>query len=556
MVTFDWIVLLVSLTLIVGIGTWKTRRSHHISGYLRADNTAKWWTVGFSVMATQASAITFMSTPGQAYEEGMGFIQFYFGLPIAMIIIAAVFVPIYHRLKVYTAYEYLESRFDLRTRQFTAFLFLISRGLAAGITIYAPAIVLSKILKLDLELTCVMIGVLVLIYTVSGGTRAVSYTQKWQLAIMIGGMLFAMGWLIHHITGQMSLGDAVRLADDLGRFEIINTDFDPSKKYTLWSGLIGGTFLALGYFGTDQSQVARYLSGKSVSEIRLGLLFNALLKIPMQFIILFTGVLTFLFFQLNPSPVFFDEVQWEKVKRTADPAEIEYLEDAWINLSEVRREAALMPERTEFINSYITTADTAIHKAAKRLVALTDPKGNTQDTDYVFLTFVTDYLPVGIVGLLIAVMFAAAMSSTSAELNALGGTAVVDFYKRSFRKEAPDKHYVRASKWSTLLFGAMAIGFALVASLFENLIEAVNIIGSLFYGTILGVFLIAFFIKRIGGRAALIGAATSLMTILTLELMKEFNVISVAYLWNNVIGPVVVIGVAGLVQLALPKGKD
>jgi Na+/proline symporter len=545
MLPFDWIVLLGSLGLIVAIGLIKTRKTSDLQGYLKDDNRAKWWTVCFSVMATQASAITFMSTPGQAYEEGMGFIQFYFGLPIAMVIIAAFFVPIYHRLKVFTAYEYLEHRFDLRTRQFTAFLFLVSRGLAAGITIYAPAIVLSKILYLDLKLMVVMMGGLVMIYTVSGGTRAVSYTQKWQLAIMIGGMLFAVGWLMNSIATSVPFEKALAAARDLGKLDLVNTSFNPADKYTLWSGLIGGTFLALGYFGTDQSQVARYLSGKSVREIRLGLLFNGLFKIPMQLMILFAGVLVFVFYMLNPAPVLFDEVELRKLRQSPFAVELSSLESHHAELYERQdwssREAQL---------------DSMYRSQVKDLVIKNNPSANTADTDYIFITFVTDNLPMGIVGLLIAVMFAAAMSSTSAELNALGGTAVVDFYKRSFMKGAPDKDYVTASKIATLISGIVAILFALVLSLFDNLIEAVNIIGSLFYGTILGVFLIAFFIRRIGGVAVFIGALTSLATILTLELLKQFDVISVAYLWNNVIGPAVVFLVAAVVQLLLDNRKS
>lgn len=547
MAALDWIVLLASLVLIIVIGIWKTRKgSSNIQSYLKGDNSAKWWTITFSVMATQASAITFLSTPGQAYEEGMGFIQFYFGLPIAMVIIAAFFVPIYHRLKVYTAYEYLEHRFDLRTRQFTAFLFLISRGLAAGITIYAPAIVLSKILHLDLNLMCVAMGVLVMLYTVSGGTHAVNATQKLQLAIMIGGLLFVIGWLIHAITGVMPLHDALVVAKDLGKLELINTDFDPREKYTIWSGLIGGTFLALGYFGTDQSQVARYLGGKSVREIRLGLLFNGLFKIPMQVLILFAGVLTFIFFLLiQPSPAFFDEVELQRLRSSQYASDLRPLEQDIANTQLTRDE--LISGSTRLIGiSYEYEQEK--REGIKELIELNDPSANTKDTDYVFITFITDHLPVGIVGLLIAVMFAAAMSSTAAELNALGGVAIVDFYKRSFRKEAPDKHYVSASKLATLMSGVVAIVFALVLSLFDNLIEAVNIIGSLFYGTILGVFLIAFFMKWIGSKAVFVGAVTSLATILTLELLKDNDMISIGYLWNNLIGPVVTITVALTVQ--------
>lgn len=552
MANLDWIVLLGSLFLIVAVGTWKTRKSSTISGYLKGDNTAKWWTVGFSVMATQASAITFISTPGQAYAEGMGFVQFYFGLPIAMIIIAAVFVPIYHKLRVYTAYEYLEQRFDLRTRQFTALLFLVSRGLAAGITIYAPAIVLSNILGWDLKLTCIFIGVLVIIYTVSGGTRAVNYTQKWQLAIMMGGILFALGWLIHLITGTMPLGNAVHLASDLGRLDVVDTGFDPSQKYNLWSGLIGGTFLALGYFGTDQSQVGRYLGGKSIREIRIGLIFNALLKIPMQFIILFVGVLTFVFFIINPTPIHFNEVQLDKVRNSEYTAEIADLEN---RLEVVQAEKFSTVGTGPSVNIGKVAEEEQLREEARALIKTNDPSAETDDTDYVFLHFITNYMPIGIIGLLLAMIFSAAMSSTAAELNALGGTATVDFYKRSVRKSASDKHYVLASKGSTLVFGILAIAFALGASLFDNLIEAVNRLGSLFYGTILGVFLVAFFLKWIKGRAVLIAAITAEAVVLSMFLFSSYGNLEIGYLWYNLIGPAVVIAVAFPLQLMFGRGS-
>lgn len=569
MTIYDWIVLMGTLFFIVGYGIWKTRGSKNIEGYLKGDNTMKWWTIGFSIMATQASAITFLSTPGQAYEEGMGFVQFYFGLPIAMVIIAAFFVPYYFRLKVYTAYEFLESRFDLKTRQLIASLFLVQRGLAAGITIYAPAIILSSILGWSLNFTSLFIGVTVIIYTVSGGTKAVSQTHKWQLGVMMGGMIIALIMILNYLPESLSIGDAIKVAGKMGKMNIVDTGFDASQKYNLWSGLIGGLFLALSYFGTDQSQVGRYLGGKSIKEIRTGLMFNGLLKIPMQFFILFVGVMVFVFYLFNAPPIMFDQNELAKIEESQYKHQLDSLQVAYDQNFEIKRQKVyeyLEAERrsdqegidaaSSAMRQYETN-DRAIREEVKNMVRQLG--GNDEDDDYIFIGFVMKYLPIGLVGLLLAVIFSAAMSSTSAELNALGSTTVIDFYKRSWKKKASEKHYLLSSRVITLIFGLLAMLFAITAQLFENLIEYVNMLGSIFYGTILGVFLTAFFFRFIKARAVFIAAIISQLMILALFIMNYLEVINIGYLWYNIIAPAIVIGMGFLLQWLLgnepPSGQ-
>jgi Na+/proline symporter len=543
----DWSVLLGTLIFIVAYGTWKSRGSKTIEGYLKGGNTTNWWTIGLSVMATQASAITFLSTPGQAYMEGMGFVQFYFGLPLAMVVISAVFIPLYYRLKVYTAYEFLESRFDNRTRLLTASLFLLSRGLAAGITIYAPAIILSQIVGWSLNFTILFIGALVIIYTVSGGTKAVSQTHKHQMAVIFIGMFIAFGLLIHYLTEHVNLLDGLKLAGTMGKMEVIDWDFDPGSRYNIWSGLIGGFFLQLGYFGTDQSQVQRYLGGTSIKASRLGLMFNGLLKIPMQFFILLVGVLVFLFYQFVLPPLHFNAENVRQVKQTEYVKEYRKLETA---------QASLFAQKQNLIQTSPTSPklrelheqELGLMKKAKEMIQKANPAAETEDDDYIFITFVINYLPVGIVGLLLAVIFSAAMSSTSAELNALASTTTVDIYKRNLKTGGSEKHYLQSSKWFTFLFGLLAITFAALADLFDNLIEAVNILGSLFYGTILGIFLVAFFLKKIGGKAVFIAAIITQLIIVVLYTLNRMEVIDIAYLWYNLIAPGLVIGVAYSIQ--------
>jgi solute:Na+ symporter, SSS family len=580
MSVLDWIVLAGTLIFIVAYGVWKTRGSENIEGFLLGDKSMKWWSIGLSIMATQASAITFLSTPGQAYEDGMRFIQFYFGLPVAMVIISITAVPLYAKLKVYTAYEYLESRFDLKTRTLAAFLFLIQRGLAAGITIYAPSIILSTLFGWNLTLTNILMGGLVIVYTVSGGTRAVSVTQNYQMAVMMGGMAIAGGMIIYLLPHHISFGEAVQVAGKMGKLNIVDFSFDVKDRYNFWSGITGGLFLAMAYFGTDQSQVARYLSGKSIAESRLGLLFNGLLKIPMQFLILFIGAMVFVFYQMHQPPVFFNKAETEKLQHSSYASDFKKLEDehkliflekkkhvnklidaiktddhllmeqAKVNIkanelksAKVKKEVVKLIKRS---NPDVDVKDTnyVFIPFVTDLIKKSNPDTEVKDTDYVFITFVMDHLPHGLIGLLLAVIFCAAMSSTSSELNALASTTCVDLYKRSMKQQGTDQHYLNASRWFTVLWGAIAIFFAVVASMLENLIVAVNILGSLFYGTILGIFLAAFYFRYITSHAiffaALIAEAVVLVCYATLK---------IGFLWYNVIGCMLVILLASLLQI-------
>ena len=558
----DWIVLLGTLGFIVSYGVWKTRGSKDIEGYLKGDNSMKWWTIGLSIMATQASAITFLSTPGQAYEDGMRFVQFYFGLPIAMVIISITVIPIFYRLNVFTAYEFLENRFDLKTRSLAAFLFLVQRGLAAGITIYAPAIILSTMLGWSLTITNLLIGILVIVYTVSGGTKAVSVTQKQQMAVMMGGMIIAGIMVVSYLPANVGLGDAVAVAGKMGKMNVVDFSFDWDDRYNFWSGLTGGLFLALSYFGTDQSQVARYLGGKSVGESRLGLLFNGLLKIPMQFLILFIGVMVFVFYQFNQPPVFFNDAAKSKVYGTAYEPELRQLESKYSDLFEQKQQAvqglvtALKAEDETAIMeaegkvAAFTAAVKEVREKVKGLISKANPDAETRDTDYVFISFVMKYLPTGLVGLLLAVIFSAAMSSTASELNALASTTVVDIYKRSVNSTGDATHYLNASKLFTVAWGVIAILFATFASLLDNLIQAVNIIGSIFYGTILGIFLVAFYIKRIKGNAVFFAAILAELVVLYC-----FKYTEIAFLWFNVIGCVCVVVFGFILEGLIGKKK-
>ncbi|MEQ9442446.1 MAG: sodium:solute symporter [Cyclobacteriaceae bacterium] len=565
MSTLDWVVLFGTLAFIVTYGVYRARGSKDIDGYLRGGNSFKWWTVGLSVMATQASAITFLSTPGQAFEDGMRFVQTYLGLPLAMIVISVTFIPIYYRLKVYTAYEFLENRFDLKTRLFAAFLFLVQRGLAAGITIFAPSIVLSTILGWRLSVTNFLIGMLVIIYTVSGGTKAVSQTQKQQMAVMLGGMIVAVFVIIQLLPEHVSFGDAIDVAGHMGKLNVINFDFNLSDRYNFWSGITGGFFLALSYFGTDQSQVQRYLVGRSITQSRLGLIMNGLLKVPMQFLILMVGVLVFVFYQFYQPPLFFIEKGQESV------ANSEYTED-WQQLNQQYED--VFEKKRESIQTFLQQLDeedqqaaettkqriralqeetTNLKLQAREVVAKANPENETEDTDYVFITFVMRYFPQGLVGLLLAVIFSAAMSSTASELNALGTTTTIDFYRRKVRPEASDEHYLLMSRLFTLGWGIIAIIFASLASLADNLIEFVNIVGSLFYGTILGIFLIAFYIRYIQGNAVFWAAVIAESSILTLFIFYRDQI---GFLWYNVIGCALMIFLAILLHPLLSKSAN
>jgi SSS family solute:Na+ symporter len=550
MAWIDWTVLLLTLLTIVLYGTWKTRKNKNLEGYLKGNNSEGWMTIGLSIMATQASAITFLSTPGQAYESGMGFIQFYFGLPLAMIIISVFFLPIYYRLKVYTAYQYLEQRFDQRVRAFTAFLFLMGRGLAAGITIYAPAIILSTLLDWDLTLTCLLIGGLVIIYTVSGGSRAVSLTQKWQMGVIMGGMFLAFYYVLQSFPESVSVSEGIDIAGQLGKMEIIDLDTDLSKKYTLLTGLTGGLFLFLSYFGTDQSQVQRYLGGKTLKESRLGLMFNGLMKIPMQFFILFIGVMLFVSFQFNKPPIIFNvstaDITTEQ-HDTLSAIEAEY--DSTFRLKKEELIALSKEDNDDYssIEGYQLKQD-SLRILYKEKLSVYDPGYEDKDSDYIFITFVLNFLPPGLIGLLLAVIFSAAMSSTAGELNALASTSTIDFYKKFWSKSDDEKKDLRVSKLLTVGWGILAIIIALTAGMFENLIQLVNILGSLFYGTILGVFLLAFFFKSVRGSAALAAGLTAQISVLALHFATVYfpDSFQLGYLWYNVIGSAIAI-IAGLI---------
>ena len=558
----DFFVLGGVLLAIVMFGVWQSRRQHTIQSFLLGDKSMKWGTIGLSVMATQASAITFISTPGQAYESGLGFIQNYFGLPFALIIISAVFIPIYYRLKVYTAYEYLESRFDLKTRMLGAFLFLIQRGLAAGITIYAPAIILSTILGWNLNATIIVTGLLVITYTVSGGSKAVSITQKYQMGVIFFGMLVAFCIAIYYITRFVPFTEAISLAGTLDKLNAVDVDLNFEKRYTIWSGLAGGLFLALSYFGTDQSQVQRYLSGKNVTESRMGLMFNAVLKVPMQFFILFTGVLVYVFYVFYQPPVNFKENMIDEVRHSTNKTELSVLEQEYEKVTKERRQLALSmadvsdsPSKYEQLAKEFKETDrrsVEIREEVKSLILEVNPAAKTKDSDYVFLTFILNYLPNGLIGLLIAVILSAAMSSTSSELNALASTSSVDFYKRLIKKNATDKEYLILSRFLTLFWGVVALSFALMANNQENLIEAINIIGSIFYGTILGIFLVAFFFKFVKGTAVFVAALLAQGVVFLVHLMVISGSLDLGYLWYNVIGFSLTILVSIFIQTLFP----
>jgi len=550
----DWIILVATLVFIVAYGTYKTRKSSGVEDYIRGGNTSKWWTVGLSVMATQASAITFLSTTGQGFYSGMGFVQFYFGLPIAMVIICLVFIPIYHKLKVYTAYEYLETRFDLKTRTLAAILFLIQRSLAAGITIYAPAIILSAVLGWDLTALNIVIGIIVIIYTVSGGTKAVSITQKQQMAVIFLGMFIAFFLILDKLPEEVNFSDALRIAGANNKMKLLDFSFDFNNRYTVWSGLIGGTFLMLSYFGTDQSQVQRYLSGKNIREMQMGLLFNGALKIPMQFFILLVGVMVFVFYQFNSAPLHFNPEA--EIAVASSPYRIDYqnVQQKLNKVQALQKETALAyvrnPENqtTRSLIAKYKAQDLKLRDQAKAIISKAAPDVENNDKDYVFIHFILNNLPNGLIGLLLAVILSAAMSSTASELNALGSTTAIDLYKRNMTEDKGEAHLVKATKGFTLLWGILAIIVACTASLFENLIQLVNIIGSIFYGNILGMFLLAFFIKQVKSNAVFIAALITQATVGILYALIHFDIISLPFLWLNVIGCLMVMGLAVVLQ--------
>jgi Na+/proline symporter len=547
----DYAVLLGTMFAIVAYGVWRTRGKQNLEHYLHGDKTTRWGTIGLSVMATQASAITFLSTPGQAYDSGMAFVQNYFGLPLALIIVAAVFLPLYRRLKVNTAYEFLGRRFDNKTRLLGAVFFLLHRGLAAGITIYAPAIIVSTVLGWSLDLMILATGIVVIIYTVSGGTQAVSLTQKHQMAVIFAGMAAAFIVVILKLPPNLSFSDALHVAGSMGKLEAVDFSLDPGKRYTIWTGICGGLFLSLSYFGTDQSQVQRYLAGGSLRESRLGLMFNAVFKIPMQFFILLLGALVFVFYQFEPPPVFFNKSLWEREAAGASGAPLRALEERhasthaakeaalqqWLDVRarEGEDSAATVAARAEVLEAQ--QRSDVLRREAKDALLAVNARAKVKDSDYVFIRFVLDYLPHGLIGLFLAVVFAAALSSTASELNALGSTTCVDIYQAFLRRDAADTHYVSASRWFTTLWGGLALGFAFYLKLAENLIEGVNIVGSLFYGVLLGLFVVAFFLRWIGATALFWGAILAQAAVALIFVVgRAWPEYEIGYLWLNPIG--------------------
>jgi Na+/proline symporter len=561
MSSIDWIVLSTTILFIVVYGIYKSRGSKNIDGYLLGDRSLPWYNVGLSVMATQASAITFLSAPGLAYTDGMRFVQFYFGLPIAMIILCITFVPIYHKLKVYTAYEFLEQRFDLKTRALTAFLFLIQRGLSTGITIYAPSIILSTILNINTTYTTLFIGSVVVLYTVYGGTKAVSYTQMLQMSIIFSGLFLAGFVVVSLLPQNVGFVKALDIAGKMDKMNVIDWKFDLNNKYTVWTGIIGGLFLQLSYFGTDQSQVGRYLTGSSVGQSRMGLLMNGMLKIPMQFFILLIGILVFTFYQYQKPPVFFNQYEVNKVENSAFKAEFKEREQDF-NLAFADKKTKVIALESALSNKQnVAEASAAVKQAnltlqEKRADALAvmkknDSDADLDDTNYIFLSFVTQYLPKGLIGLLIAIVCMASMGSTASALNSLASTTSVDIYKRLINKTGSDLKYLNISKITTFFWGVISIAMALFASKLGNLLEAVNILGSLFYGTILGIFLVAFYFKKIGGKAVFIAALITEVFVFTAYYYEWM-----AYLWLNLFGCVLVIGFGYLLELMLNKEKE
>jgi len=554
----DWLVLIFTLLVIVIYGTLKTRGAKTAKDYIKAGNNAKWWTIGLSVMATQASAITFLSTPGQAFNDGLGFVQFYFGLPIAIVVVCTIFIPIYHKLKVYTAYEFLETRFDLKTRSLTAILFLIQRSLSAGITIFAPSIILSTVLGWDLLTLNIVLGFLVIIYTVSGGTKAVNYTQKYQMAIILIGLVIVLFTILSLLPENINFSNAVKIASVNSKMEVLNFSFDLENRYTVWSGILGGTFLMMSYFGTDQSQVQRYLSGKSLKEMQLGMLFNGVFKIPMQFFILFIGVMVFVFYQFNPSPLNFNPQSAKVISNTSFQDEYSQLEENLKNNFEEKTlilNEFLISKNIELKNKIndLSEEEKNLRERAKVLInkasEFKNEKVETNDKDYVFINFILENLPKGLIGLLLAVILSAAMSSTSSEINALATTTSVDILKRNF-KSITDKNIVYYTKLMTLFWGLCAISIACVAYLADNLIQLVNIIGSIFYGNVLGIFLIAFFLRKIKSNSVFSGAIIT-QAIIIIAWFYDW----MPFLWLNVFGCALVILISSIVNMIMKNVK-
>ncbi len=570
MTQIDWIILIFTLLFIVIFGVIKTKGSKNVEEYILGNNETPWYTIGISVMATQASAITFLSTPGQAFNDGMGFVQFYFGLPIAMVIICYTFIPIYHKLKVFTAYEYLEQRFDMKTRSLAAILFLVQRGLGTGLTIYAPSIILSTILGWDLMQMNIVIGSLVIIYTFTGGTKAVNMTQKQQMGIILLGMFVAFFVIIYGLPNEISFPNAMKIASVNDKMNILDFSIDPKNRYTFWSGITGGTFLMLSYFGTDQSQVQRYLSGKSVREIQRGLIFNGLMKVPMQFFILLVGVMVFVFFQFKIAPISFNPNSKNIIEKSSFKNEYKILEQKLTEVFKEKKQVTLAFAEQMNIGVdnkvlknriiYLSEKEKKIRNKAKELISKANKKDKTNDADYVFIHFIINYLPKGLVGLLLAVILCAAMSSTASGISALASTTVIDIYKRNVVGEKSERHYINASKLFTVFWGLLAIVFACFGTLFENLIQLVNIVGSIFYGTVLGIFLVGFYFKFIKSEAIFWGAAISQTVIFFIYYFAIHIYPSgqekLGYLWLNFIGAGLTIFISSLLQMIFGNKKE
>ena len=559
----DWCVLGLTIISIVAYGLWKSRGTKNIEGYLLADKELPWYQVGLSVMATQASAITFISLPGQAYSDGMGFVQLYFGLPIATVILCKTFIPIFRTLNVYTAYEYLENRFDSKTRSLTAFLFLLQRGLSTGITIYAPSIILSSILGIHITYTTLFTGGIVISYIVYGGTKAVAYTQMFQMAIIFSGLFVAAFMVVHLLPEGVGFIDALRVAGKMDKLNAIDLSFDINNPYNIWSGLIGGFFLQLSYLGTDQSQVGRYLTGKSTKESRLGLIMNSIIKIPMQFSILLIGILVFVFYQFNTPPVFFNKTQVDRIENSVYKSDYRQIEIEHRTASEHKKihATALIAAMDKGDEQAIAAAqfnlkkEDAIVQVTRRefvhQMEENDSLSDTNDTNYVFLSFVTKYLPVGLVGLLIAIILLASMGSTASGINSLASTSIIDFYKRFINKTANPQTYLDASRWATAAWGVFCVLVALYAGKLGNLIEAVNKLGSLFYGNILGIFLVAFYLKQVKGSAVFYAAIITEIFVIAIWMNDMM-----AYLWLNAIGCVLLICIAWMVQFFIDNTNE
>ncbi len=553
---FDWIVLALALSGVVFYGIWKSRNIGSSENFLAGKRDLPWWTIGLSIMATQASAITFLSTPGQGFSDGMQFVQFYFGMPIAMIFLAVFILPVYYKLRVTTAYEYLEQRFDLRMRTLTAILFLTQRGVAAAISIYAPSIILCAVFGWNLALTNFLMAVFVVIYTTSGGSAAVSRTQELQMTIMLGGLVLAFVLVLNQLPEGIGLGEAWQIAGVTGKTQAIDWSFDWEDRYNVWSGVLGATFLFLSYFGADQSQVGRYLSGKSLKESRFGLLFNGFIKIPMQFLVLSVGVMVFVFYQFTAPPLHFNQVNRAKVEKSAQAnafRELELQNDSLFAQKQriLSRVTADMQQTSQGISAehaaqlrQIEQQRNALRAEAETLVKKADPKGDPKDKDFVFINFILQHIPVGLVGLMLAMIFCASWSTTASELSALTATSVSDIYRRSFVKNRDDTHYFRMSRWFTVAWGVFIVIFATYADLFDNLIQAVNMIGSIFYGTILGIFFTAFFLKSVQGKAVFWGAVVAQSIVIYLFFFVDKD----AYLWYNPLGCALVMGTGWILQ--------